>query len=530
MTSRIIAAACACACACLLAAASTATAAELAPVRQQQLAVAIGVPTEGRTLDPARASYQSTINVQNAFLAPLYVAGPNGLAPLLAVGQPVVSGGGRIITVHLRAATWSDGKPVSSTDVVTAFARARKLHNYFSSFTEGVASIATPTPRTVVFKLRKADPVFRQLLALQVFTPVPTHVIARAHERWTRAGTMVSSGPFVLKSSNSTQLVGQRNPRYWRARGVRLQTLTFTTTGDVGRTSTEARYIGRFVGAALPHTMLITQLPAAVLANSKIVRSASTEAQYMYLNTTNASLADPRVRRGIALALDRSSLRPSADDVALSTVLPSRVNGGSVVTSGAHLLEASGSADTAAASAQLAAGGWSNGTSLVLAYSKDSGLAGAMASKIRSQLATVGVTVVLKPLTGDTMSSPGFGISPVSPKIDMLLQGWVLDYSEPYDYYQLFTCANVQTGLNDSNFCDHGFDGALASLATQFDWPARLAAYRRLENRLTGPEGAMPLVPLYSPVNEALARSWVRGYAVDANGQIFWDTLAVEKH
>lgn len=506
------------------------SAAALAPASQQHLTVGIGEATEGRTLDPALASYVDTINVQSAFLAPLYTYGPSGAVPVLAAGAPIIGAGGRTVTIKLRAARWSDGVAISSTDVATALARARAKQNFFAAFVLGVTT-TTPNARTVVFHLKHADPVFPLLLTMQLFTPVPAHVIKTSKERWTVAGTMVSSGPFVLKSSTRQQLVGVRNPRYVRAGRVHLKQLTLRSTAWAGAASSQKLYIKRVLDAVFPRTIDLRNPSPALLKQSLRYSRTSAEAQYLYLNTTNGKLADPRIRRGIALAIDRArtaSTRPG--DRALSTVLPGDLPGSAAITSGTRLLNTAGTPDTAAALAQLAAGAWNTSTVLNLEYSSDSASAGFLAAGIQTQLAAVGVRVVLKPLPGDVIASPGHGISPVGSSVDMLLQGWVLDYPDPFNFYQLFLCHNVKNGLNASNFCDPSFDAALQSLATEFSFPKRVVAYRGIEEKLTGPEGSFPVVPLYSPVIDTLVHTWVRGFKINSAGVIDWDSIAVTKH
>lgn len=490
----------------------------------QVLRVAMTVPAEGGSLDPNRSSYLDSTNFERALIAPLYRTGSDGkLVPFLAVGQPRVSGGGKVITVTLRAgAKWSDGKPIIAQDVATGFARARE--SYFGGFLINVRRVVPVSARVARIELKRADPTVISMLATLTTAPAPTHVVKRAGNRWTMPGTMVSSGPFRLVSKSRTKWVMARNVRWWGAARVRLQRIDVAvnlTSAAVDSGMKSGRY-----DATVQNLVSHPEALAGTHAVSDTVPTIGT--QYAYLNTTNAKLANPAVRRGIALAIDRAGIVAALGGRGnpATRIVPSRAPGASSETA---LLSTSGSPDVTAARAELAAGGWVPGTQLVLAYPSVGG-AQKVAEAIQSSLAAVNATVILTPLTGTKFATAGVGISPVRPGIDMVLQGWIADYADPYDFLQLFRCASIKMGLNNSNYCNATYDRTVAPLLTQFSWPARVATAHRSEAYLTGPGGSMPAVPLYEQHDRSYRQSWVRGWLPNAFGEYRWEGISIAPH
>lgn len=517
--------------ACVLALMPAGGQAATAPPSKQILRVNVGVLPA--SLDPGEADYEADLAVQNALFAPLYRSsgGTSGrITPFLAAAAPTVTNGGLRYTVRLRSARWSDGVAITARDVVLAFQRARRT-SYFGSFFSQVRSVRAVAPRTVRFDLDAPVPWFDELLASNVVTPVPSHEIRSYGNKWTRQRTLVSSGPFVRVSARGrTELVLGPNPAWWGARTVKLRELQLLAVSEASGTPL-------FRAERLDATLRDTSIHPTVLASwngdPRLHTVAGSSAQFLYMNTRSSALANASVRRGIALALDRRALADAAGgiDRPLATVVPSGMRGAATVApASGSLLAADGAADLARARAELAAGGGAPAVSLDLYFASDSGTAGDVALLVRSQLEQVGVRVALRPTTSAELSKVGTGISPVRSDVELVLQGWMADYSDPETFHQLFTCANVDLGLNISGFCSAEYDAAFARAVAFAPFATRLAAHRELEQLLSGPSGAMPVAPLYEPVGEYLVQPWVRGYVHQPSGRVDFERVSIASH
>ncbi len=119
-----------------------------------------------------------------------------------------VSPDGKTWTFQLHKATWQDGKPLTSADVVFSF--NYDLHGPGAGTRVGqglsyIKSVTADGPETVVFKLASAEPGF--LSSISGFNGVPiipehiwSHVTDPAHFQGSQA--LVGSGPYRLKSFN----------------------------------------------------------------------------------------------------------------------------------------------------------------------------------------------------------------------------------------------------------------------------------------------------------------------------------------
>ena len=162
-----------------------------------------GTPTKGGTAyfaeNPASGSadyifpmvsltYDTPTNLQFQYLMyrPLYWFGqgsqPTMNTSLSLATPPVYTDGDTLVTIHLKPYAWSDGKAVTSRDVVFWInllrANAVNWAAYLpGGFPDNVKTVAAPNPQTVTLKLKHAyNPNwFTQTQLAQIF-PLPQHV------------------------------------------------------------------------------------------------------------------------------------------------------------------------------------------------------------------------------------------------------------------------------------------------------------------------------------------------------------------
>ena len=147
-----------------------------------------------------------------------------GVMPGLATAWQLAKDG-MSVTLTLRdGIEFSDGSPITAEDVQWSLRRAAKPDNGIWQFLiESVADVVVQDPRTIVLKLKHADPsiipaltVFNtQIMSKKAFEAAPgatDEAKARAY-----AEHPLSSGPFVLKSWNrGAEMKLVRNEHYWR--------------------------------------------------------------------------------------------------------------------------------------------------------------------------------------------------------------------------------------------------------------------------------------------------------------------------
>jgi peptide/nickel transport system substrate-binding protein len=136
------------------------------------------------------------------------------------------SANGSTWTFHLYPnAKWSDGKPITASDVAFTFATILKYKATYAAIDDlyitGLTSVTASNPTTVVFHFSSPNAGF--LSYIPNIPILPQHVWAKVAtgngQQLTKFATtlpIVSGGPFVPVSWNgTTTLLMERNPHFW---------------------------------------------------------------------------------------------------------------------------------------------------------------------------------------------------------------------------------------------------------------------------------------------------------------------------
>jgi peptide/nickel transport system substrate-binding protein len=194
-------------------------------------------------LDPGASYFQIDYMVVYATQTPLYTFTPTSdtPTPLLASGMPVVSDGGKTVTVHIKSG-WKFSPPVNrvitSKDVAWAFMRmfsANVQNGYAGGYfpivganpaatTDApISGISTPNATTIVFHLTKPfGATMVEALTLPGTSAIPYGYTAKADKSspstWDSNPTsQVFTGPYMIKSYKPGQsMTLVRNPNWNR--------------------------------------------------------------------------------------------------------------------------------------------------------------------------------------------------------------------------------------------------------------------------------------------------------------------------
>src|SRR4051812_45992553 len=205
-----------------------------APADQQVLRMRIN--GEPKTIDPGLVNFANEVSLTRQLFAGLFTYDDAlKVVPQLAAQVPTIDNGGLskdglTVSVKLKDAKWSDGKPVTAADFVYGMQRvldpktaAPFASSYYSllgareyntalgtkeapktpSDTQlgelrGAIGVKAQDDKTVVYTLRASDPSFLNRLASPASYGVRQDVIARFGDKWTEAGNLVANGPFTL--------------------------------------------------------------------------------------------------------------------------------------------------------------------------------------------------------------------------------------------------------------------------------------------------------------------------------------------
>ncbi|MGK9170336.1 peptide ABC transporter substrate-binding protein [Inquilinus limosus] len=283
------------------------------------------------TLDPqlntgARENYI----VADLFEA-LLVLDPQGNPQPGAAEKWETSADGLTWTFHLRPGLkWSNGDPMVAADFVRGIVRAldpeiASNHAYYltqvlpikngKAFNEGKLKdpaqlgAAAPDDRTVVLTLDYPMPDAPYILDFHTTAPVHEPSLKAAGNKldYTRPELFVGNGAYMLKEYvPQSKVVLVKNPHYWDAANVKIDTVVYHVTEDV---STELK---RYLAGELDTTMSV---PAEQLEKLKAERpqelhqNPTLGMKYLSFQPDAGPLSDIRVRKALAYAIDRDFLQ-----------------------------------------------------------------------------------------------------------------------------------------------------------------------------------------------------------------------------
>jgi len=481
-----------------------------------------GIGNDLADLDPHLATQAADYNVLSALLEGLVAEDPVDLHPVPGVAQSwTISPDGRTYTFRLRTdARWSNGASVTAGDFVDSWRRmltptlgadsanllyiiqgAEAFHK--STAPWSAVGLAAPDARTFIVTLEHPAPHFLALLNHTAFFPVYLPAIEKsgsATDRgnpWARPGTFVGNGPFNLKTWRAGQvIIAEKSPTYWDVTNVRLNAIHFHAIESV---DTEERAF-RAGQLHLTETVPPGKIDSYRKSSPELLRIDPLLGTYFFrLNVNRPPLTDPRIRRALSLALDRTAIVEKilrgGQLPALRLVPPALL---------ASPIDALPSAAPGAAAALLAEAGYPGGRGLPpldLLFNTSEihrTIAEAVQEMWRRELG-LEVRLTNQELKS-TLSARRAG------DFQMLRSVWTADYADPTSFLSIFTTAN---GNNYTGWADSAYDAALFAAARTSELVARNALFNQAERILLD---AAPIIPIFHYTHVFLLQPSVRGW------------------
>jgi oligopeptide transport system substrate-binding protein len=482
-----------------------------------------GNGAEPQELDPHIVTGLPEHHIIVGLLEGLVLKDPATLEPIPGMAESWdISKDGKTYTFHIRAnARWSNGDPVTSADFVWSWWRALQpaLGNLYAymyypiknaeayatgkldDFSQvGVKAIDTKTLEVI---LANPTPYFLQLLDHYSMFPVHRATIEKFGDptergtRWTRAGNFVGNGPFILKQWDLNRLVMiEKSPTYYDADKVRLNAIRFYPTENV---STEERM---FRAGQLHVT---GSLPADKIAvykktNPQALRISPYLGTYFYrINTTVEHLTDKRIRRALAMAINRQQIIDTVtkgEQMPAFTFTPPNTLG--------YTAENGFAEDVETAKALLAEAGYANGEGFPpteLLYNSSEG---------HRKLAVAIQQMWKKHLNIDiSLNNQDWKVyldSVTTGNYQIARAGWIGDYVDPNTFLDMWL---TDGGNNSTGWHNDEYDRLISEAAPKAkERTQRYAHFRRAEAILLD---AMPIIPIYTYNSIHLVHPDVKG-------------------
>ncbi len=353
-------------------------------------------------------------------------------------------------------------------------------------------------PLTLQITLAEPTPFFLGLTGFYPLFPVNRRCVeAYGYPEWTRPENIVSNGAFTLEARRIRDRIRMtRSPTYWNRDRVRLEVVDALAVESA--TTALNLYLTGAVDwiPSVPPTV-VQDLLAQERDDFFVAPYLVTE--FYRINTRQPPLDDPRVRRALALAIDRRELvetvTQAGEAPALSLVPPGMPDYRSPKFAGYEAEQAR---------QLLAEAGYPGGRGFpkieILYNASDT--AASVAQLIQSQWeATLGIEAGLRQEEWNSfLTSQQLG------QYEIARSGWIGDYVDPNTFLDMFVTggANNQTGWSAPRY-----DALIAQAKSETDPERRREIFREAEAILLA---EMPIIPLFHGMSKNMVRPYVRGF------------------
>ncbi len=482
----------------------------------------LALPTDVTSLDPALGFDV----ISQPFLLLLYqglVEYGDGmkLLPCLAADWNL-SEDQRTYTFHLRRGVkFSNGREMLASDFVYSLERnldpktAGLTESYFEGITGAknfrasksphVKGLQAPRDDTLVIELDAPDPSFFYILTLPGALVIPREVVEQSGQTFT--SHPVGTGPYRLAQwRRGVKMRFERNPFFSQTNQQYLDAIEVTEGGD------NELSLMRFEKGELDIADITEEPGIPVPDLARIQRNPHWQGLvesipaaftwFLVLNTEMEPFDQLKVRQAISYAIDKNKIVKQLHNSVMPAkgILPPPMPGFNANLMGYPY-------DPPKARQLLAESGHPQGFSCKLWFEAGNPIEGPSAAAIQYDLAQIGVTAQLNPVT-----LPALIDSQERRKTTQtVFSGWSQDYPDPSDFLDTLFNGNRITDegcQNNSFYNNTNVNALLAEAATCKEPDRRLRLYQTAEQIIVTDA---PVVPLFYQRVFALHQPWLHG-------------------
>jgi oligopeptide transport system substrate-binding protein len=499
------------------------------------LRIAIGA--EPPSLDPGLATDTTSGSILLSIMDPLVRLGPApGLKAVPTAAQSWTVKG-TTVTLKLRKdVRWTNGQPTTAQDYVWSWLRtispelgADYAYQFFGikgaeeynscdpakancNALRSKVGVTAPDKYTLRIQLTSAQPWFIQQLNHHSFMPVYRPAVEKFGKKWTEPSNIVTNGPFKLSSwQHDSTITLVKNTKWRNAKSIKLNRVvaSILTEGATAQNAFDAGNIDVNDNCCVP-----SDIPRYKKTPFwKVFPSLAT--YYYGFNVKN--IPDVNQRRAMAYAIDRKAITryiTQAGQIPAKGLTPIGISGGPTVVKDSTMPATANLAKAKELMAKV-----KNPKKDINIFVNNAPAHAQIATAIQNYWKQLGLNVNIK--VQEWKQFLEFLGPPPNADVDVYRNGWLYDYPDAYNGLELFKC---KSGNNNTNWCNPKFDALVEQAAGTRDADARTGLYQKAENMLTGPNGEVPIMPIYWYTDIYTVKPNVKGW-VPVNS--LWDLLKV---
>ncbi len=506
----------------------------------------MSIGAEPPSLDAGLATDTTSASILINIMDPLIRLGP---APALKPEPGAAkswSVKGNVVTLNLDPKVrWQNGVPTTAADYVYSWLRtispelgADYAYQFFGIKGAEAYNSCDPTKTNcaplrsavgikavgkykLVITLTSPQPWFIQQLAHTSFLPVYKPIVAKFGNKFTEAANFVGNGPFKLvswKHDASVTLV--KNTKWRLASTVKLNTvqMQIITDGATFENAFDANNIDATDIGPLPQDVPKYKKMSGGAMNGSLLNTAGKALQitpalgtyYYGFNVKN--ITDVNQRRAMAFAIDRQAITKyitQSGQVPAKGFTSNGIAGAQQIDKNSFLPVIHQTAKAKAFMAKVA----HPKTNVNLFVNQSPGHV-KIAVAIQAFWKQIGINANVKVLEWKQYLQ--FLGPPPNADVDVYRLGWIYDFPDAYNGLVLFSCGG---GNNNTNWCNKKYDALLKQATKTADFDQRVAIYQKAESILTGPNGDLPIMPIYWYTFSNLVHKNVHGFYTQSTGQ-----------
>lgn len=520
--------------------AAAATSGEMA--ESQELTINNGAEPE--SLDPHKISGVPESNIIRQIMVGLTSTDPDGNT-MPGMAESWESADNKVWTFKLRDANWSNGDPVTAEDFVYSLQRvltpetASPYASYLADakvvnaqdIIDGKAEPSTLgvkaiDEKTLEITLSEPVPYFPDVMIHTSVKPVHKATVEQFGDKWTNPENIVVNGPYTVNEWNvNDKIVLTRNEAYFDNANTKINKVTVLPISE--NTSDVARYKAGEID------MTYNELPPEQF--TKLQEEFGDEVHvspflctyYYEFNTVKPPFDDVRVRRALALALDRNTI---TDKVLAQGQTPAYqftppATQGSVNNSPEwEALDQAARVEQAKKLLTEAGYNESNPLKFELLYNTNE----------NHKKIAVAASALWKQALGDNMINvtltnqewKTYLDTRRNGNYDVSRAGWCGDYNEASTFLNIVKTGNSN---NHGKYSSQNFDSLMnQTLKAGVDNAKRSELYNQAEAQL---DADMPLIQIYHYISPRMIKPYVNGFTgKDALDNWQFKDFSIAKH